>query len=187
MSNFKFSKTSLRDLKIISKEYKNDTRGYLIRLFCQDELKKIKYNNKIKQINLTLTSKKNTFRGFHYQIKPYCETKFVTCVKGKVLDIVIDLRKKSKTFLKYHSEIIKEEDSKTILIPKGFAHGFLSLVDNCKLLYFHTANYRPKYERGINLKDPRLKLKLKLKPKYISDRDKNFPLIDNDFKGIQIK
>ena len=77
MSNFKFSKTSLRDLKIISREYKNDNRGYLIRLFCQDELKKTKYNNKIKQINLTLTKKKNTFRGFHYQIKSYKKTKYV--------------------------------------------------------------------------------------------------------------
>ena len=187
MTNFKFSKTSISNLKIISREYKNDTRGYLTRLFCQDELNKKKYNNNIKQINLTLTAKKNTLRGFHYQIKPFCETKYVTCVKGKVLDIVIDLRKKSKTFLKYHSEIIKEDDSKTILIPKGFAHGFLTLVDNCKLLYFHTANYRPKYERGINFKDPILKFKLKLKPKFISERDKNFPLLDNDFKGIEIK
>ena len=187
MSNFKFSKTSLSDLKIISREYQKDNRGYLTRLFCQDELKRKKFNDHIKQINLTLTSKKKTLRGFHYQIKPYCETKYVTCLKGEVLDIIIDLRKKSKTFLKYHSEIIREDDNKTILIPKGFAHGFLTLVNNCKLLYFHTANYSPKHERGINFKDPRLKLKLKLRPKYISDRDKNFPLIDNDFKGIQIK
>ena len=97
------------------------------------------------------------------------------------------MRKKSKTFLKYHSEIIREDDNKTILIPKGFAHGFLTLVNNCKLLYFHTANYSPKHERGINFKDPRLKLKLNLNPKYVSERDKKFPLLKNDFKGIEIK
>ena len=82
MTNFKFSKTSLSNLKIISRQHKNDTRGYLTRLFCQDELKKKKYINNIKQINLTLTSKKY-LRGFHYQIKPFCETKYVTCVKVK--------------------------------------------------------------------------------------------------------
>ncbi len=187
MNNLKLNNTSLSKAKIIIRQKKKDNRGYLSRLFCIDELKKKKYNENIKQINLSFTQKKKTLRGFHYQTNPYAETKYVTCLKGKVLDIIIDLRRKSKTFLKYHSEIISEDDNKTILIPKGFAHGFLTLVDNCKLLYFHTASYNPKYEKGINFKDPKIGLKLKFKPKYVSVRDKNFKFIKNDFKGVDSK
>ena len=141
MKKFSFKKTNLKDAKIINRINNSDKRGYLSRLFCFDELKKINKIKNIKQINLSYTSKKKTFRGFHYQLNPYSENKYITCLNGKVLDIIIDLRKKSPTFLKIHSEILSEKDNKTLFVPKGFAHGFLSLVDNCKLLYFHSENY----------------------------------------------
>ena len=186
MKSFKLKNTLLANAKIIFRKKISDHRGYLTRLFCFGELKKRNKIQNIKQINLSLTLKKNTLRGFHYQIKPYNEVKYVTCLKGKVLDFIIDIRKNSKTFLKFHSEVISENDNKTILIPAGFAHGFLSLVDNCKLLYFHTANYKSKYERGIRYDDPKLNLKLVKKPKHISERDKKFNLLPANFRGIEV-
>ena len=186
MKSFKLKNTKLANSKIIIRKKIIDRRGYLTRLFCFDELKKKNKAHNIKQVNLSLTSKKNTLRGFHYQIKPYNEVKYVTCLKGKVLDIIIDVRKNSKTLLQFNSEIISEDDDKTILIPKGFAHGFLSLVDNCKLLYFHTANYNSKHERGIRYNDPKLNLGLSKKPNHVSEKDKKYKPLPADFKGIEI-
>lgn len=150
MKSFKLKNTKLANSKIIIRKKIIDRRGYLTRLFCFDELKKKNKAHNIKQVNLSLTSKKNTLRGFHYQIKPYNEVKYVTCLKGKVLDIIIDVRKNSKTLLQFNSEIISEDDDKTILIPKGFAHGFLSMSDSTQVIY-KTDNYYNK-DSAISIK-----------------------------------
>ena len=186
MKKFKFKNTKLKDAKIIIRVNNQDKRGYLSRLYCIDELSKLNKSDKLKQINLSYTSKKKTFRGFHYQLNPYSEVKYVTCLQGKIFDIIIDLRKKSPTFLKAHCEILSEKDKKTLFVPKGFAHGFLSLVDNCKILYLHTERYNSKFERGINLNDPLLKISLPHSPLHISKRDQNFEFLNNNFKGIKV-
>ncbi len=180
----KFIDTSFDGLWVIEPEMKKDERGYFTRLFCKDEFSTINFNQEFVQENLTSTKVKGTFRGFHYQLHPYAEKKLVRCIRGKVIDIVIDLRKNSPTFLKSFSLELDSEKLNMILIPEGFSHGFQTLTDDCFMLYLHTNFYNPKYERGININDPRINCSLPLRLSEISDRDKNHPFLSNEFEGI---
>jgi dTDP-4-dehydrorhamnose 3,5-epimerase len=180
----KFIETPLKNLWLIEPEIKTDSRGFLARLFCEDEFSKILLDKKFVQENLTLTKTKGTFRGFHYQLEPFAEKKLVRCISGKVIDIVIDLRKDSDTFLKNFSVVLDSEKLNMILIPEGFAHGFQTLTDNCLMLYSHTNVYNSEYERGINIDDPILDISLKMPIKEISERDKNHIFLTNNFKAL---
>jgi len=180
----KFINTSFEGLWVIEPEIKSDSRGFLTRLFCKNEFSHINFNKEFVQENLTLTKVNGTFRGLHYQVPPYGEVKLVRCLKGKVFDIVVDLRKNSDTFLKTFTLELNEEKLNMLLIPEGFAHGFQTLTDNCLMLYLHTNFYNSQYECGINLNDPRINCLLPLPLKEISERDKNHPLLDDKFEGI---
>jgi dTDP-4-dehydrorhamnose 3,5-epimerase len=178
MSNrFNIIDAPISGLKIIRRLPIGDSRGYLERLFCIEELEELLKGKSIHQINHTLTSKSGTVRGLHFQLHPYSEIKMVSCLKGEVYDVAIDLRLESPSYLKYHSEILSESDHKTFFIPQGFAHGFQTLTDNCEMLYFHTAPYVAKSERGINAFDPQIGIQWPNLVTEISDRDKNHPLI----------
>ena len=173
----KFIETSFKGLWTIEPEIKGDDRGFLTRLFCKEEFSSINFDKEFVQENLTLTKTKGTFRGFHYQQQPYAETKLVRCIRGQVMDIVIDLRQNSTTFLKSFSLKLEAKKLNMILIPEGFAHGFQTLTDNCLMLYLHTNYYNARYERGINYKDPQIKCSLPLPVTIISKRDQNHPFI----------
>jgi dTDP-4-dehydrorhamnose 3,5-epimerase len=120
----------------------------------------------------------------HYQIPPHSEAKLVKCISGKVHDIVIDLRKDSKTFLK--SYVLELDSSKLnmILIPEGFAHGFQTLTDNCMMLYLHSNFYNASFEGGIRFDDRAINIELPLPVTDISERDKNHQPIQKEFEGI---
>jgi len=180
----KIEKTPFDKLYIIHEEIHKDMRGSFSKLFSFDMYKEILDYEEIKQVNFSMNKNRGTFRGFHFQYPPFIETKIIKCVRGKVLDIVIDIRKNSKTFLNLFYIELSESDNKMLLIPKGFAHGFLTLEDNSELLYLHTQEYVPNSEGGLNLFDPKLKIELPIDIKIISDRDKNHNLITHDFKGI---
>jgi len=186
MSQFDIIDLPLNGAKIANKQKHEDERGYLSRLFCMNELNDKLTFKAIKQINITLTNKKSTIRGLHYQVPPFAETKMVSCIKGKIFDVIVDLRKNSPTFLKFHSEILSYKNQKSLIIPEGFAHGFQSLEDNCEVLYFHTENYQSKYEKGIRYNDQRLKIEWPLHSDIISNRDFKFPLMLDTFSGIEI-
>jgi dTDP-4-dehydrorhamnose 3,5-epimerase len=180
----KFINTNFNDLWLIKTESKIDSRGFLTRLFCKNEFEKFGFHHEFVQENLTFTKAKGTFKGFHYQLPPQSETKLVRCISGKVLDIVIDLRKNSKTFLNSFSVELDSSKLNMILIPEGFAHGFQTLTDNCMMLYLHSNFYNANFERGIRYNDPAINIDLPLSVTVISDRDKNHPLIQKEFKGI---
>jgi len=182
----KFINTSFEGLWVIEPEIKGDSRGFLSRLFCKNEFSFINLKKEFVQENLTFTKLKGAFRGLHYQVPPYSEIKLVRCIKGKVFDVIVDLRKNSKTFLKIFTIELNEEKLNMILIPEGFAHGFQTLTDNCLMLYLHTNFYNPKYECGININDPRINCSLPLRLSEISDRDKNHPFLTNEFEGITL-
>lgn len=186
MGQFVIQNLNLLGAKKIKKKKYQDKRGYLSRVFCYDELKKNKINFSIKQINITLTKKKGTIRGLHFQLPPHSEIKMVSCIKGKIFDVIVDLRKNSKTFLKTYSEILSEKNQKSLIVPKGFAHGFQALEDNCEILYFHSENYNSDYEDGIKYNDPQLSIKWPKNTTNISKRDDNFKLILENFKGLKI-
>ena len=185
MNRFKINKTSFPDLFFVDLKPLKDNRGHFKRLYCNDELINIMGNKPISQINYTFTKTKGTVRGLHYQTKPFSEKKIITCIKGEVYDVAVDLRKNSPTFLKHFSNILSEKNNKMIAVPEGFAHGFQTLKDNCEMMYFHSKPFNSKSERGINSLDPMLNIKWPLNFKQISDKDKNYSLLKIDFRGIQ--
>jgi dTDP-4-dehydrorhamnose 3,5-epimerase len=122
----------------------------------------------------------------HYQNPPHAELKIVHCTKGKILDIAVDLRAGSKTFLKWHAEELSCQNNRMLIIPEGFAHGFQSLTPNSEILYLHTNFYKPEVEDGVLFNDTRLAISWPLPVSNLSDRDKNYCLISNDFSGIEV-
>lgn len=183
---FELIPTPISGLHIVQRKPIVDNRGHLERLFCADELRGILDHKNIAQINHTLTVKCGTVRGLHFQYPPHSEIKLVTCLRGKVFDVAVDLRKNSPTFLHWHSEILSDSNNKTFLIPEGFAHGFQSLCENCEMLYFHTKAYYPHSEGGLNAKDPILDIHWPLSISDQSPRDMAHPILTPDFTGVTL-
>ena len=170
----KFTKTPIKDAYIINLDMIADDRGFFARLFCQKEFKEKKLINKFVQINNSFTKKRGTIRGMHYQKKPKEEVKVVRCVSGKIFDVIIDLRKKSKTYLKWYGLELSATNKKMLYVPKGCAHGFLTLSNNCEVFYLVSQEYSPKHEMGLRFDDPNFNIKWPLKILYGSNKDLNW-------------
>ena len=184
MNKLIIKETPLKKLKIIKHILNKDKRGFLGRLYCYETLKKLLKKKTIKQINRSMTKKKGTVRGLHFQYSPYSEIKIISCIKGKVWDVAVDLRKGSPTFLNYHAELLTEDNHKSYLIPEGFAHGFQSITPNCELLYLHTENYNKNFEGAVNATDPIINIQWPHPIKERSERDKKQPMLNHSFKGL---
>lgn len=180
---FEILETPLSGLRVLRRKPIGDSRGYLERLYCTEELQALA-PGKIAQINHTLTGHKGTVRGMHFQRPPHAETKFVSCLRGEVFDVAVDLRHNSPTFLHWHAESLSADNHKTLVIPEGFAHGFQTLTDDCEMLYFHTTAYQPGAEGGLNAQDPRLAIDWPLPVAALSPRDAMHPLLDDRFAGL---
>ena len=187
MSRLKITNLPIDGLKLIERKFLTDSRGHFSRLFCAEELSAAGWIKPIAQINHTLTLKKGSVRGMHYQQSPYSEMKLVSCIRGELLDVAVDLRNNSDTYLQYHEEFLSSENGKALLIPEGFAHGFQSLTDNVELIYCHSMFYHQEAESGINPKDERLNIEWPLPITDISDRDNIHPPINQYFKGLDNK
>ncbi len=186
MGKLNIEKLVLDGAYIISPNTFEDERGSFSRVFCQEEMSNITKESFV-QVNHSLTLKKGTVRGMHFQYPPNAEVKMVKCIKGSVLDVIVDIRKGSPTFLKHHSEILSAENMKMIFIPKGFAHGFQILEDNTELLYFHSSIYTPNNEGSLNVKDPLLSIHWNLNIIGLSEKDEKSNFIDINFKGVDIE
>ena len=173
-------------MQILQRNPLGDNRGHLERLFCTEELQAILSCKQIMQINHTVTKKKSTVRGMHFQHPAHAETKFVMCLQGEVFDVAVDLRHNSPTFLQWHGELLNADNHKTLVIPEGFAHGFQTLTDDCELIYLHTAVYHPEAEGALNFADPALDIAWPLEVSDISERDKNHPLVEQNYQGIRL-
>lgn len=183
----KIVETSIRGACYWEPVKREDPRGYFYRGFCKQELQNTGINlGEIVQINHSFSAKKGTFRGFHYQLPPFAEEKMIACLQGEVLDFVLDLRKGSDTFLKHDSVVLSEKNNRSVLIPRGCAHGFITLQENCKLLYLHTAFYKQEYEGGVSISDPRISVNLPLPIEEISVRDQHHALLNENFEGIEV-
>tara|TARA_E500000178_G_C16820860_1_gene661453 strand:- start:206 stop:739 length:534 start_codon:yes stop_codon:yes gene_type:complete len=173
-------KTKFKDLLIVKQKNNTDPRGNLRETFNDKILKKRFI------FEYCTTSKKNVFRGFHFQLKNK-QSKYVNVVKGKILDIVIDLRKKSKTFGKVFSIILSKKNALGLFIPAGFAHAYYSF-DKENIIYYKLDNYyNPKFESGIIFSDPELNLKIPTKNLKVSEKDKQlmtFEQFKRDIKYI---
>ena len=137
----KFTETNLKGAFIIELDKRQDSRGFFARTFCKKEFKKNGLNCNIVQINNSLSIRKGTLRGMHYQIAPKAEDKVIRCIKGAIFDVIIDLRQDSETFCQWFGIELSEENRKILYVPKGFAHGNLSLADDSEIFYLVTEYY----------------------------------------------
>ena len=169
----KITKLTISGCYKILFEPNKDNRGYFTRTYCKKEFKKFKINDNWVQNNLSLNKNKNTLRGLHFQTKPFEEDKLVRCIQGSVVDYILDLRKKSKTYMKLLKVKLSDKNFLSVYVPRGCAHGYITLEKNTILSYSVTNFYNKKNERTFSFFDKRLKIKFPIKPKYISKKDLN--------------
>ncbi|MDR3415431.1 MAG: dTDP-4-dehydrorhamnose 3,5-epimerase [Nevskia sp.] len=184
-ARFRFH-SPLDGLNVIERLPIKDQRGFLERMFCADTFREIGVAKPIVQINRTLTVRKATVRGMHFQFPPHAETKIICCLRGEVFDVAVDLRAGSPTFLHWHGEILSGGNARMLCIPEGFAHGFQTLSDDCEMLYFHTAAYASGAEGGVSPIDTRVGIMWPLPLGELSERDAGHPPLTQNYAGITI-
>lgn len=176
----KFTEIKLKGAYIVELKPKRDERGFFARTWCAREFGELGLNTKLVQQNMSLTFKAGTLRGMHFQTSPYAESKVVRCTGGKIYDVIIDLRPKSPTFKQWFGIELTAVNHTMLYIPEGFAHGFVTLEDNCEVSYLVTEFYTAVADTGVRFDDPAFGIKWPVEIKYISEKDRTFP----DFKNV---
>jgi len=167
-----FTETPLRGAYLIDLEKRGDDRGFFARAFCEKEFGALGLATRFVQANDSLSAQRGTLRGMHYQLPPKAETKLVRCIRGALWDVVLDLRPKSPTFGQSFGAELTAENRRMMYVPKGFAHGFVTLVDGTEAFYFVDEFYAPDLERGVRWNDPRFDVHWPIPPDVVSDKDR---------------
>lgn len=186
MSRFAIQETELKGVAVVQRMTVEDERGFLSRSFCAEGLCAAGWRWPISQINHTLTKEVGTVRGMHFQYPPKAEAKLVSCLRGAVWDVAVDLRQNSPTFFRWHAEELSAANRRALLIPPGFAHGFQTLEPDCELLYLHSEAYDSALEGALNPRDPALGISWPRDIAVISDKDAKRPMISSDFQGVSL-
>ena len=171
-----FKDTTIPDVILIRPELIRDNRGFFTRMFCTEELKKNGLEEDWPQCNSSYNHYKGTLRGMHFQMPPCQEAKLVSCISGAIYDVVVDLRKNSNTYCKWVGYTLDDVSKEILYVPKGFAHGYLTLEDMAEVFYHVSTPYNKNYEKGVLYNDPAFSIAWPIAPKIISDRDKNHPV-----------
>ena len=169
-----FTETKIKGVYIIEPELLTDERGFFARSFCKEEFQKHGLDTDIVQCNISYNKKKGTLRGMHYQVPPFEEAKIVSCTKGSIYDVVVDLRRDSPTYRYWHAEKLSADSYRMLCIPKGCAHGFLTLEDNCIVYYQMGALYHSECARGIRWNDPAIGIEWPVPAGIISKQDQSY-------------
>lgn len=173
-----FNKTPLEDAYLIDLDRIGDSRGFFARIYCADEFRSHGLVTSFVQVNNSLSAAKGTLRGLHYQLSPRAETKLVRCIRGAIWDVILDLRPSSPTHGRWFGSELSAQNRRMMYVPKGFAHGFVTLTDDAEVFYFVDEVYSPEHERGIRWDDPKFKIKWPMEPLLISDKDQAHPDYD---------
>ena len=173
-----FTETKLKGAFVIDLDRKQDARGFFARAFCQEEFKAHGLKLLIAQGNVAHNIRKGTIRGMHFQFPPAAETKLVRCTRGAILDIIVDLRPESPTYLQHVVVDLNEDNQRALYVPERFAHGYQTLHDNTDTSYSVGEFYSPANESGILYNDPRLGLRWPLPVTVVSDKDQKFTRFD---------
>jgi dTDP-4-dehydrorhamnose 3,5-epimerase len=173
-----FTETKLKGAFIIDLERRADFRGFFARAFCQNEFKAHGLKPIIAQANIASSLKKGTIRGMHFQYPPSAETKLVRCTRGRILDIIVDLRPESATYLQHVSVELSHDNQRALYVPERFAHGYQTLRDNTDVSYEAGEFYTPEAVAGLMYNDPRLELNWPMPVTAISEKDQNYPSLD---------
>ncbi len=171
-----FLSTPLNGLFVIESELRGDPRGYFTRIFCKNEFEKHGIRFDIVQASISFTAKKGTIRGMHFQRPPKEEDKIVQCVKGAIYDVALDLRDSSPTFGKWYAVELKGDEKKLFYIPRGFAHGFQTLTDDCEVQYLMSEFYVPECASGVRWNDPVFQITWPIEHPLASEKDGSWPL-----------
>lgn len=169
-----FTETKLKGAFIIDLERRNDERGFFARAFCQNEFREHGLKPIIAQANIASNLKKGTLRGMHFQYPPAAETKLVRCTRGAILDIIVDLRPESRTYLEHIAVELNEDNMTSLYVPERFAHGYQALRDGTDTSYQVGEFYAPATEGGLRHDDPQLGLQWPLPVSVISPKDLAF-------------
>lgn len=186
MKRLQLCATALAGVHVVQRQHLGDERGFLARLFCRDELQAAGWDGPIAQINHTATRQRGTVRGLHFQHPPHAEMKLVSCLRGEVWDVAVDLRAGSPTFLHWHAEVLSAQNGRALLIPPGCAHGFQTLCDDVEMLYCHSQAHAPAAEDGLAAREPRLALPWPLPVAQLSARDQAWPPLPANYGGIHL-
>lgn len=179
-----FRPTSLSDAHVIEIEPHGDERGFFARLFCQREFAAAGFDDKIVQINNSLSAKRGTLRGMHYQLPPAAEVKIVRCIRGALYDVIMDLRRRSPTFGQWFGTELTAENRTMMYVPRGFAHGFLTLAPNTEVIYLVGEFYSPENERGLRFDDRHFNISWPFAPSELSEKDRSWPDFDPVLHGV---
>lgn len=171
----RFTETPLRDVYLIDLERRGDDRGFFARVFCTREFGKFGLATEFVQVNNSLSGDRGTLRGMHYQLAPHAETKIVRCLRGALWDCVLDIRPDSPSFGQWFGAELTAENRRMMYVPKGCAHGLLTLEDETEAFYFVDAFYAPEQERGVRWNDPRFAIRWPLEPAILSNKDRAHP------------
>jgi len=166
-----FNETPIPGAFLIDLEKRGDDRGFFARAFCEKEFAAAGLVSRFVQVNNSLSAQKGTLRGMHYQLAPMAETKLVRCIRGSLYDVILDLRGDSPTFGKSFGAELSAENRRMMYVPKGFAHGFITLTDDAEAFYFVDEFYGPTYERGVRWNDPKFNIEWPIQPVVLSDKD----------------
>jgi dTDP-4-dehydrorhamnose 3,5-epimerase len=170
-----FTETKLKGAYVLEIKQLTDERGFFGRSWCANEMKEHGLNPDVRQANTSLSKKKGTLRGMHYQLDPYQETKLIRCTHGRIFDVIIDLRPDSPTYKDWFGIELTRDNYKMLYVPEDFAHGFITLEDDVEVTYLVTQFYTPGAEAGIRWNDPGFNIDWPMEPVIISEKDQNHP------------
>jgi dTDP-4-dehydrorhamnose 3,5-epimerase len=170
-----FHSTTLKDATLVELQRRGDDRGFFARSFCAEEFSKAGLPTVFVQQNTSFSAIKGTLRGMHFQTSSHAEDKLIRCLRGAIVDIIIDLRPDSPSYRKWEAFDLNEQNKMQLLVPKGFAHGFQALTDDVEVTYLVSHAYTPQAESGVRWNDPAFAINWPLEPSEISDKDRNWP------------
>ncbi|MEJ7930869.1 dTDP-4-dehydrorhamnose 3,5-epimerase [Ramlibacter sp. AN1015] len=170
-----FTPTPLEGAMLVVPERRQDARGWFARIYCEKEFAERGLPERMVQTNLSLTRNAGTMRGMHFQKAPHAEDKLVRCARGAIWDAIIDLRPQSPTYCQWFGAELSEDNGRMLLVPKGFAHGFVSLTDDAAVTYQVSAFYTPEAEGGLRWDDPAFGIEWPVPVRDASDKDRSWP------------
>jgi dTDP-4-dehydrorhamnose 3,5-epimerase len=180
-----FHETPVRGAFLIEPQKREDERGFFARVFCEREFAAAGLETRFVQANNSLTGRRLTLRGMHYQLPPAAEVKLVRCVGGALYDVVVDLRPDSPSFGRWFGAELSAANRLMMYVPRGCAHGFVTLAEDTEALYLVSAFYAPEQERGLRYDDPWMGIEWPVAPQDLSAKDAGWPAFDAGFHGIE--
>lgn len=180
----KYLETGITGSYVIELDKIEDDRGFFARLFCANEFRKNNLITEFVQINNSLSKTKGVLRGLHYQLPPHSEVKIVRCIRGSLFDVILDLRPDSPSYCQWFGVELSGDNRRMIYVPRGCAHGFITLEQNTEALYLTSNYYFPSAERGVRYDDPRFSIQWPIEPVEVSEKDQEWPDFEPEFHGV---